>query len=72
VIEMSGMLRPQDLHQEELRLHREEIQRSVRAGALSRLAHDVRDQTHEHGLAARILSLATPAAVVLGILAIVN
>ncbi len=69
---MSGMLRPQDLYQEELRLHHEEVERSVRAGALSRLAHDVRDQAHEHGRAARILSLATPAAVVLGILAIIN
>jgi hypothetical protein len=72
VIDMSGMLRPSDLYPEELRLHHDEVQRSVRAGALNRMANEVRDQAHEHGRTARILSLATPAAVVLGILAFIN
>ncbi len=69
---MNGMLQPHHLHPEELRMHHEEVQRSVRAAGLERLARGAREQAWEHGRGARLLSLATPVAVALGIVAVIN
>ena len=69
---MNGMLQPHHLDPEELRLHHEEVQRSVRAGELTRLAQGAREQARERGRGARLLSLVTPVAIALGIVAAVN
>lgn len=68
---MNDMLQHQEYLTEEIRRHQQESQRWAQAGMLGRIADGVRDQSREHPARTRILGVATPMAVALGLLAII-
>jgi len=67
---MNGMLQHQQLYEQEIERHQQEALRWAQEGTLSRLAHDVRAQSRSHPRRTRLIAVASPMAVALGVLAI--
>lgn len=67
---MNGMLQHPDVYRFEADRHQREARQWAHAGALGRFARMAREQYEDHPVRTRVLAVASPTAVALGILAI--
>lgn len=66
------MLQHQEHLSHEIERRQAEARRWAQAGTLARLADTVHEQAHLHPVRSRLLAVATPTAVALGLLAIIS
>lgn len=65
------MLQHPEFYEKEIKRHQTEAQQWAEAGALGRLAGSFREQRREHPKRTRLIAVASPMALALGLLAII-